>query len=177
VKKKTLQTLLSWQEQFKDDPGMQYVAKLYKSVRPERPKSIDPAIAAEARRKQQQEDELRRKSADLEARERRLNDQQEAKAAAQAEERKRQEKMDKLRREEEERKAAKAAAKNKTKPVAATGKPVPKRKWDYEKEKPLIIQSIAMASQASSNLVNAITVRPVVRPLTLGFLLIDLDSL
>jgi LAS seventeen-binding protein 5 len=150
VKKKTLQVLLSWQEQFKDDPGMVYVSRLYKSVKPDQPKRADPAVAAEQRRRQEAESELRRRSAELEAREKRLREQQEAKEAALVKERERQERMEKARKEEETRKAAK----NKNK-----GKPAPKRKWDYEKEKPLILQSIAAASQSSSNLVNAITVR------------------
>jgi hypothetical protein len=172
VKKKTLQVLRGWQDQFKDDPGMQYVAKIYKTVAPPpAPKGPDLAALAEQRRRKETEEELSRRAVELEQREQRLNNQQEAKDEAYARDLDRQEraalakaKIDKARRDDEARKRdaetrkreeaeRKAAAKNKSK-----AKPVPKRKWDYEKEKPLILTSIAAASQASSNLVNAITV-------------------
>jgi chromosome segregation ATPase len=175
VKKKTLQVLLSWQQQFKDDPGMQYVAKLYKTVKPAQPKAVDPAVLAEERRRKEAEDELKRRAAELELREKKLNNLQEEKDHTYAKEIDRQQRIDEARRkieesrrkveatrraEEERKAAAKNKSKEKSKPKPAPSS-TPKRKWDYEKEKPLILQSIAAASLASSNLVNAITVGPV----------------
>ncbi|KIY63034.1 hypothetical protein CYLTODRAFT_494233 [Cylindrobasidium torrendii FP15055 ss-10] len=79
---------------------------------------------------------------DTEAQKRKL---EEAKRKAQE----KQEAKDRARIEEENRKKAKYAAKNKLKPKRAP--------FNFEQEKPKVLSSIAEASQASSNLVNAIT--------------------
>lgn len=151
VKKKTIQVLASWHQQFKDDPGMNYVANLYTTVKPvrERPKSVgvEPAPRTssdgtywEERRKREAEDEAKRRD------EKAARKAAEEDAKRKAREEKERERLDKIRKEEEAKKA-------KNRP--------PRRRFDYEKEKPIIVTSIANASQASSNLVNAITVNSV----------------
>lgn len=150
IKKKTIQVLASWHDQFKDDPGMSYVASLYTAVKPvrERPKSVGAAVEAaprasaegaywEERRKRETEEEAKRRE------EKAARKAAEEEAKRKAREDKEKERLEKLRKEEEARKA-------KNRPA--------RRRFDYEKEKPLILTSIAAASQASSNLVNAITV-------------------
>jgi LAS seventeen-binding protein 5 len=143
VKKKLTAVLASWHSQFKDDPGMAYVANLYK---PPRPKSTGPD--PETLRRQRDEAERKRREDAEEAERKRKEDKDAAKRRAEELERERWKKAD-------EERAAKKAAKDKEK---NKGKAQPRRRFVYEVEKPKILESIATASQASSNLVNAITV-------------------
>ncbi|CAK5264532.1 unnamed protein product [Mycena citricolor] len=138
VKKKLLLVLASWQEQFKSEPSMAGVAGLYKQVRHERSEraaSMDTmglpdgeALDREARRKAK----LEREQAKLDR--------------EQAKEKQRQEEAEKRMKEAEERRKEKE---RKNRPKRAP--------FDFEKEKPKVLHSIVEASQASSNLVNAIT--------------------
>jgi LAS seventeen-binding protein 5 len=134
--------LASWHSQFKDDPGMSYVANLYKP--PPRPRSQQVDNFAEERRKRE-EAERKRKAEEEEARQR-------AKEEKDAKERERWRKAD-------EERAAKKAAKEKEKEKDKNKGKQPRRRFNYETEKPSILAAIATASQCSSNLVNAITVR------------------
>ncbi|KAH8099290.1 hypothetical protein BXZ70DRAFT_290826 [Cristinia sonorae] len=141
VKKKLLAVLASWHSQFKDDPSMSFVANLYKQCKP-----ADTAtrMRLEANvlntggldydgeyieRKRREEREKREKK---EEEKRKLKEAKEAEKA-------------KLRQEEEARRRKATQSKSKRKP------------FNFEQEKPQILTSIASASQASSNLVNAIT--------------------
>jgi hypothetical protein len=156
IKKKTLQVLASWHEQFKDDPGMSFVASLYNTVKPAAaPKPAPPKPASRSadsprassdgaywqdRSRREAEDEAKRRE---EKASRRAAEEE---AKRKAKEDKERERIEKLRKDEEAKNA-----KNK-----------PKRKpFVFEQEKPKILASIAEASQASSNLVNAITVSDV----------------
>ncbi|EIW64195.1 uncharacterized protein TRAVEDRAFT_55185 [Trametes versicolor FP-101664 SS1] len=137
VKKKLASVLAAWHLQFKDDPSMTLVANLYKqckvahSTRVSTDRraldNVNAGLGVDA-------EYIERKKKEDETRKRR-------------EEEKRKAKEDKARRkvEEEERKRKAAQPKMKRKP------------FNFEQEKPQILTSIANASQAANNLVNAMT--------------------
>ncbi|KAF8078836.1 hypothetical protein FPV67DRAFT_1690110 [Lyophyllum atratum] len=124
VRKKLLLVLVSWQNQFKDDPSMSLIAGLHKQC------------SRDGRRRSYQEvahliglppDDKRREEAKRQA--------------------KKEKEKAKTRREEEERERRLRQGPNQ-----------PQRTpFVFEKDKPKVLASIAEASQASSNLVNAIT--------------------
>lgn len=132
VKKKLLSVLASWKNQFQGDPSMAFVANLYSQCRPRTSRTVDPSSIWA------QDTESQRASLEYERRKREEKEKKEE-AKRKAKEEKEREKM---KREEELRKA-------KTR--------VRRKPFDFEKEKPEILTTIANASQASSNLVNAIT--------------------
>jgi LAS seventeen-binding protein 5 len=90
VKKKLLFVLASWNQQFKDDPSMSYVAGLYKQVKPERPRSVDPNHISqlEAERKKREEEYDRKRREEREAKE---DAKRRAKEDKEAEKRKKEE--------------------------------------------------------------------------------------
>ncbi|KAF9809064.1 hypothetical protein IEO21_07601 [Rhodonia placenta] len=141
VKKKLVAVLTAWYTQFKDDPSMTLVANLYKSCglghtgghRPTR--SSVQYDAEELRRLEEREREKEKEREEREAERRRKED----------EKRKAKEEKEKRKREEEGKRKA-----------ARSGK-VQRKPFDFEQEKPQILTAIANASQASINLVNAIT--------------------
>jgi flagellar biosynthesis GTPase FlhF len=142
VKKRLLSVLASWHRQFKDDPSMRLVSNLYPSVKApvtsRRRLSNDPhqfggigglPLGAEERESQEHKERERKQKG------------REEKEARKAKER-----------EEVKRKAReKATAKD------PQGRPNKQRKpFNFEIEKPNILSSIATASQASNNLINAL---------------------
>ncbi|KAI0698394.1 seryl-tRNA synthetase [Cerioporus squamosus] len=139
VKKKLASVLAGWHRQFKDDPSMALVAKLYdqcKIARSDRANADKRAIEnvnaglgldVDYMMVRRKEEELARKKKEEEKR----------KAKEEKERRKRE--------EEEERRRKASQPKTKRKP------------FNFEQEKPQILTAIASASQAASNLVNAIT--------------------
>ncbi|CAL1694031.1 unnamed protein product [Somion occarium] len=136
VRKRLLSVVASWHAQFKDDPSMATVSNLYRQCKPadsyNRHRSTDPVLQA-AGLDPHGEYERRK----LEERER---------------ERERKE-----RKEEEKRKAKEAKEKARA-GARRQAKSMNKRKpFNFEQERPQILTTIANASQASNNLVNAIT--------------------
>ncbi|KDQ63321.1 hypothetical protein JAAARDRAFT_120204 [Jaapia argillacea MUCL 33604] len=127
VKRKLLNVLASWKNQFQGDSSMQFVANLYGQCRPTThvTRTVDPdaVLADQEYEKRKREEKERKEDAKRKARE--------------------DKEKERLKREED----AKKAKQKKTK----------RQPFDFEKEKPLVLSSIANASQASSNLVNAIT--------------------
>ena len=142
VRKRLLSVLASWHRQFKDDPSMKLVSNLYPSVKAsatsQRRLSSDlhqfgatggPSLGAEEREAQERKERERKQKG------------REEKEARKAKER-----------EEAERKAReKAAAKDPQRRSNKQRKP-----FNFEIEKPNILSSIATASQASNNLINAL---------------------
>uniref|UniRef100_A0A0W0FG83 VHS domain-containing protein n=1 Tax=Moniliophthora roreri TaxID=221103 RepID=A0A0W0FG83_MONRR len=127
VQKKLKLVLLSWHEQFKSEPSMRTVSDLYLMFKEKRYSSEDPMGVMDP--------------AALQAR-----------AEKEAKRKAKQEKEERARQEEEERKRQKQRAKTKRQP------------FNFEQahstsafEKPKVLGSIVEGSQASSNLVNAIT--------------------
>ncbi|KAI0328506.1 seryl-tRNA synthetase [Cubamyces sp. BRFM 1775] len=137
VKKKLASVLAAWHIQFKDDPSMTLVANLYKQCK----------VA-----------QSNRVSMD-----RRAVDNVNAGLGLDAEylERKRKEEEARKKREEEKRKAKEEKERRKREEEERRRKPKTKRKpFNFEEkpqEKPQILTAIANASQAASNLVNAMT--------------------
>nr|VWO96720.1 Vacuolar protein sorting-associated protein 27 [Ganoderma boninense] len=136
VKKKLVSVLVGWRRQFADDPSMQYVAKLYdqcKLAQADRVSADKRAMDGVNVGMGLDADFMEKKRKEEAARKKK-------------EEEKRQAKEDKERRkrEEEERRRNGARAKTKRKP------------FNFE-QKPQILTAIANASQAASNLVNAMT--------------------
>lgn len=133
VYKKLLLVLGSWRDQFKGDPSMTLVAGLYKQCRGEGRRLSQQEVAHMVGISPTAED---KKKTEREQKE-------EAKRKAKQE----KQENEKRRREEEERRRKERTEGNK-----------PKRAlFPFEKEKPKVLTSIADASHASSNLVNAIT--------------------
>ncbi|CAE6449917.1 unnamed protein product [Rhizoctonia solani] len=137
VKRKLMSVLASWHRQFKDDPKMHTVSNLYiqcgggkKPVPSQTPTSPRPHAETLYEQHQRKAEEEARARAERKMKER------EAK-----EEEKRKLKEEKLAAKERERKARSQPA---------------RRPFVYEAEKPKILQTIAEASQASTNLVNAV---------------------
>jgi len=139
VKKKLIAVFASWHSQFKTDPSMSLVAGLYKQHRP-----------ADRRRSRQQ-------SADADV-EQMLSNM--GIGERPGEDISRAVEYERKRKEKEEKELAKKKAKE-----AKGMKEEAKRKrtrsrrqpFDFEKERPQVLTSIANASQAANNLVNAIT--------------------
>jgi hypothetical protein len=133
VRKKVLIVLASWKRQFQDDPKMKLVASLFDQCRPStHRKSADYAVQPVV-------------SEEYAAREREREQEKEEREAAkrEKEEAKRRAKREK---EEERERRNKNMRRPKRKP------------FDFEQEKPQVLASIASASHASSNLVNALMV-------------------
>ncbi|KAH7885985.1 hypothetical protein F5I97DRAFT_1181971 [Phlebopus sp. FC_14] len=126
VKKKLLSVLASWNTQFKDDPSMSTVAGLYRQCRPPDRRSLGNNSGPFDG------------GASLSERK-----EKEEKEAA-----KRRAKQEKEEAKERARKAEEDARRKKSRPQRAP--------FNFEKEKPQILTAIANASQASSNLANAI---------------------
>jgi len=138
VKRKLMAVLGSWHRQFKDDPKMHAVSNLYvqcgggRKSTASAPRSSSPKPHAETLYDQHQRraEEEARARADRKAQER-----------ASKEEEKRKQKEEKLAAKERERKA-------RTQPA--------RRPFNYEIEKPKILNTVAEGTQAATNLVNAI---------------------
>jgi hypothetical protein len=137
VKKKLLSVLASWHNQFKTDPSMTLVAGLYRQCRP-----VD-------RRSQQQTPD-----ADFEKMFSRMGGGGGDASTSAEYERKRKE-------EEEKQLAKKKAKEEKSKKAEEEAKrkknTLKRQPFDFEKDKPQVLTTIANASQAANNLVNAIT--------------------
>lgn len=135
VKKKLLIVLGSWREQYKDDPSMSNVAGLYKHCR------------GEGRRIEQQE------MANLVG----LNVSEEEKRRTEKQEAKKKAKLERAKKEEDRHNKKRVPFDfEKVNPVVIAQS---EKKPDYHsQDKPKVLSSIVEASQASSNLVNAITV-------------------
>ncbi|KAH7930500.1 hypothetical protein BV22DRAFT_1054598 [Leucogyrophana mollusca] len=133
VKKKLLAVLLSWNNQFKSDPSMSMVAGLYRQCRPVDRRSHGYSNSTDVD-KMWGED-----PAETERRRKEREEKELAKKRA---------KQAKEEAKEKARKAEEDARRKKSRPKRAP--------FSFEAEKPKILTSIANASQASSNLVNAI---------------------
>ncbi|KAG2154621.1 hypothetical protein DEU56DRAFT_769437 [Suillus clintonianus] len=130
VKKKLIEVLASWHKQFKDDPSMSVVAGLYRQCRTADRRSQGYSNSA---------DPLSHgPSSDYE---RKMKEKDEKELSKQRAKRAKQEAKQKARQAEED-------ARKKDRPRRAP--------FNFEVEKPQILTTIANASQASSNLVNAI---------------------
>ncbi|QRV83067.1 VHS domain protein [Ceratobasidium sp. AG-Ba] len=136
VKRKLMSVLGSWHRQFKDDPKMHTISNLYTQCGGGRkstgPRSSSPRPHAETLYEQHQ------RKAEEEAR---LRAEKKAQERIAREEEKRKAKEEKLAAKERERKARSQPA---------------RRPFNYEVEKPKILNTVAEATQASTNLVNAI---------------------
>ncbi|KAG2338348.1 hypothetical protein BDR05DRAFT_1043143 [Suillus weaverae] len=131
VKKKLMAVLASWHAQFKDDPSMSVVAGLFRQYRPADRRSQGYSNNA---------DPLSHgPSSDYE---RKMKEKDEKELAKQRTKREKQEAKQRARKAEEDARKKKARSR--------------RTPFDFEVEKPQILTTIANASQASSNLVNAI---------------------
>lgn len=142
VKKKLMSVLASWHAQFKDDPSMSLVAGLYKQYKPadRRSRSRDVTHDADVQAMLRQQAETDKRKKEKEEKEAAKRNAKEAARDA----------KEKARRDEEKaRKDAEEARRRKNRPKRAP--------FDFEKEKPQILTTIANTSQAANNLVNAIT--------------------
>ncbi|KIY51251.1 hypothetical protein FISHEDRAFT_37537 [Fistulina hepatica ATCC 64428] len=139
VKRKLLLVLASWHEQFKGDPSMSAVTGLYKQCRPYDSYVISDAQRAAAEREQKEREE-------------RAKEKQKEKEEKE-EARKRAKKEKQVRQSEDVARKVDAEKKRKAKGTRLKRPP-----FSFEQEKPKVLSSIAEASQASSNLVNAMTV-------------------
>jgi hypothetical protein len=142
VKRRLLSVLASWHRQFKDDPSMKLVSNLY------------PSVQALVTGQRKLSNDLRQfggtggLSPGAEEREAREHKDRERKQKGREEKDARKAKE----REEVERRAReKAAAKDPQRRPNKQRKP-----FNFEIEKPNVISSIATASQASNNLINAL---------------------
>ena len=131
VKRKLVAVLTAWHRQFEGDPKMSLVANLYRAIpaHRERPVSF-----------QQNNEAL---EAEREA-ERRRREEKEAKEEAKR-------KAKQLKQEEKQRRENEAKRK-------VEDKNRRRFPFDFEKERPQIFNAIAEASQATTNLINALTV-------------------
>ena len=135
---------------------MTLVANLYKSVPHGRSGTAQSSNALQA-----MTGNIGAELAESEA-ERRRREEREAKEEAKR--RAKQAKVDeKMRREEESRRKLDQQGKDKDRDRAKRRAP-----FDFEKEKPNVLNSIAETSQAANNLVNALTVRLFVLSLVVG---------
>lgn len=132
VKKKLMAVLASWHSQFKDDPSMSVVSGLSRQCRPADRHSQGYSNGV---------DPLNHgPSSDYE---RRMKEKDDKELAKQRAKREKQEAKQRARKAEEDARKKKGQSRR-----------VP---FNFEAEKPQILTTIANASQASSNLVNAIT--------------------
>jgi len=136
VKRKLMAVLGSWHRQFKDDPKMHAVSNLYTQCGGGR-KSTGPTLTS-PRPNAETLYEQHQRNADEEARGRA---ERKAQERAAKEEEKRKQKEEKLAAKEKERKARSQPA---------------RRPFNYETEKPKILNTVAEGTQAATNLVNAI---------------------
>ncbi|KAF9460132.1 hypothetical protein BDZ94DRAFT_1223642 [Collybia nuda] len=127
VKKKLLLVLASWRDQFKDDPSMTLIAGLFKQCRGEGRRLSSQELAHLAGLDYNNEDSRKKDEAKRKAK------------------REKEEARDRLKREENEQRHRERNGRTNRAP------------FDFEKDKPKVLASIVDASQASSNLVNAIT--------------------
>ncbi|KAF8578993.1 hypothetical protein K439DRAFT_1416586 [Ramaria rubella] len=138
VKKKLLVVLASWKRQFQDDSKMKLVASLYDQCRPVQRKSADYGPGAASleeyvvKEKEKEKEREKEREREREEREAARREKEEAKRRAKRE------------KEEEREKKSRDSKKPKRKP------------FNFEEEKPQVLGSIVTASQASSNLVNAL---------------------
>ncbi|KAF8594599.1 hypothetical protein BDV93DRAFT_481797 [Ceratobasidium sp. AG-I] len=138
VKRKLMAVLASWHRQFKDDPKMSTVSGLYaqcgggKKASVPNPRSSSPRPHAETLYEQHQ------RRAEEEAR---MREERKAKERAAKEEEKRKQREDKIAAKEKERKARNQPA---------------RKPFNYEQEKPKILNTVAEGTQAATNLVNAV---------------------
>jgi len=134
VKRKLMAVLASWHRQFKDDPKMSTVSGLYaqcgggKKASVPNPRSSSPRPHAETLYEQHQ------RRAEEEGR---AKEERKTKERAAREEEKRKQREEK----EKERKARNQPA---------------RKPFNYEQEKPKILNSVAEGTQAATNLVNAV---------------------
>ncbi|RDX51011.1 seryl-tRNA synthetase [Lentinus brumalis] len=138
VKKKLASVLAGWHRQFKDDPSMALVAKLYEQCKIAR----SDRASADRRAVENVNAGL---GLDVDYLMVRRKEEEAAKKKKEEEKRKAKEEKERRKREEEERRRKASQPKTKRKP------------FNFEQEKPQILTAIASASQAASNLVNAIT--------------------
>lgn len=132
VKKKLMAVLASWHSQFKDDPSMSVVSGLSRQCRPADRHSQGYSNGA---------DPLNHgPSSDYE---RKIKEKDERELAKQRAKREKQEAKQRARKAEEDARKKKDQSR--------------RAPFNFEVEKPQILTTIANASQASSNLVNAIT--------------------
>ncbi|KAI0034162.1 hypothetical protein K488DRAFT_77420 [Vararia minispora EC-137] len=132
VKRKTIAVLASWHRQFADDRSMAAVAGLYRQVKPAEPPrrpQVDRTTLEEEERRHRDE-EAARKASKEEAKLKAKRAKEQAKAEGEARRRKAKEKP---------------TARSQRKP------------FNFEEEKPKVLEAIATASSAANNLVNAIT--------------------
>ncbi|KIP10112.1 hypothetical protein PHLGIDRAFT_125773 [Phlebiopsis gigantea 11061_1 CR5-6] len=148
VKKKLIAVLASLNAQFKDDPSMSFVANLYNSVKPPRPAARAPAAAVRASvdRPSLDDDTFQIDAAGLG-----MGNSYEDRRRKEEQERKEEKRRAKEAKEAEKRKKLEEEQKKK-----AQGK-VKRKAFNFEEEKPQILTTIANASTAANNLVNAIT--------------------
>ncbi|KAH7914765.1 hypothetical protein BJ138DRAFT_1177075 [Hygrophoropsis aurantiaca] len=132
VKKKLLAVLLSWSNQFKNDPAMSIVSGLYRQCRPAERRTHGYSNSTDVDRMWGED------PAEIERRKREKEEKELKKRAKQAKEETKQ----KARKMEEDGNRRQSRSK--------------RAPFNFEQEKPKILTSIANASQASSNLVNAI---------------------
>jgi hypothetical protein len=139
VKKKLLMVLGSWREQYKDDPSMSVVAGLYKQCRGTGPRH-------------NQEELANLMGLSLPTEENKRTDKQEAKKKAKLE-------KERAKKEVEDRLKKKRVPFDFEKVDSVIFVTHLEKKADYHsQDKSKVLSSIVEASQASSNLVNAITV-------------------
>ncbi|KAF7784048.1 hypothetical protein Agabi119p4_213 [Agaricus bisporus var. burnettii] len=132
VKKKLTVVLLAWQDQFKDDSEMAAFQRLYSQVKGKNHRLSNDMMMNYVT--EQKEKDAKKEKEKREAREARKREE--------AEERERIKKE----KEMEKERSKKDGRKTETR----------KRLFDFEKDKPKVMNSIVEASQASSNLINAI---------------------
>ncbi|CAE6531463.1 unnamed protein product [Rhizoctonia solani] len=137
VKRKLMSVLASWHRQFKDDPKMQTVSNLYTQCGGGRKSTTGPTATSPRPHAETLYEQHQRKA------------EEEARARAERKVKEREAKEEEKRKLKEEKLAAKEREKK------ARSQPA-RRPFVYETEKPKILQTIAEASQASTNLVNAV---------------------
>ncbi|KAJ7109990.1 hypothetical protein C8R44DRAFT_269371 [Mycena epipterygia] len=142
VKKKLLLVMASWQDQFKSDPSMAMVAGLYKQTRHDRSEQSYQLNTMALPDVEQLERDAKRKS--------KLEREQ-------AKEKQRLEEAERRRKEKERKNRPKRAPFDFEKVSDTAASSFHCIDHFFYKEKPLVLGSIVEASQASNNLVNAIT--------------------
>ncbi|EGO01224.1 hypothetical protein SERLA73DRAFT_167348 [Serpula lacrymans var. lacrymans S7.3] len=136
VKKKLIAVLASWQSQFKNDPSMASVSSLYRQCRPQERRLQNRPTNAEIDNLLGLQGGDLATSSDFEKRRKEKEEKELAKKKA---------RQDKEEAKEKIRKAEKDAKRRKN-----------RAPLNFEAEKPQILTTIANASQATNNLVNAI---------------------
>ncbi|KAI0322186.1 hypothetical protein OF83DRAFT_20841 [Amylostereum chailletii] len=131
VKRKVIAVLASWHRQFAQDPSMHQVAGLYRQVKPAEPPRR-PQVDRHAIEEREAEAERKRK---------------EEKAA-------KEEAKLKARQDKEKSKLEEQAKRKRAKESPKVG---PRKAFNFEQERPQVLNAIAEASSAASNLINAIT--------------------